>query len=169
MKIKVPFLDLPTQHIAIEEEILIAMRKIIRSSSFCSGPAVAGFEKQFSDFVGSRHCIAVNSGTSALHLALLASGIGDGHEVIAPAMTFVATIAAIQYTGAIPKLVDVEPDSFCLDPEKLEEAITDKTRAIIPVHLYGLPAKMSEILAIAKKNDILVVEDAARSGQRSVG
>jgi dTDP-4-amino-4,6-dideoxygalactose transaminase len=169
MNMKVPFLDLPTQHIAIEDEILIAMRKIIRSSSFCSGPAVTDFEKQFSDFVGSRHCIAVNSGTSALHLALLASGIGDGHEVIAPAMTFVATIAAIQYTGATPKLVDVEPDSFCLDPEKLEEAITDKTRAIIPVHLYGLPAKMSEILAIAKKNDILVVEDAAQAHGAKIG
>lgn len=169
MSIKVPFLDLPAQHIAIEEEIQIAMREIIRSSSFCSGPAVADFEKQFAAFVGSQHCIAVNSGTSALHLALLASGIGDGDEVIAPAMTFVATIAAIQYVGASPKLVDVEPNSFCLSPEKLEEAITDKTRAIIPVHLYGLPAKMSEIQAIAKKKNILVIEDAAQAHGASIG
>jgi dTDP-4-amino-4,6-dideoxygalactose transaminase len=169
MSIKVPFLDLPKQHIAIEEEIHIAMSKVIRSSNFCSGPAVATFEKQFARFVGTRYCIAVNSGTSALHLALLAAGIGEGDEVIAPAMTFMATVAAIQYTGATPKLVDIEADSFCLSPKSIEQAITDKTRAIIPVHLYGLPARMSEILAIAEKNDILVIEDAAQAHGAKIG
>ncbi|MED5418504.1 MAG: DegT/DnrJ/EryC1/StrS family aminotransferase, partial [Verrucomicrobiota bacterium] len=117
----------------------------------------------FSSFAETRETVGVNSGTSALHLALLAAGVGPGDEVIAPAMTFLATVSAIEYAGATPVLVDVEPDTYCLDPSRLRETITEKTRAIIPVHLYGQPADMPAILTVARERGISVIEDAAQA------
>ena len=164
MSPSIPFLDLPAQHLGLAGELEEAFREILTSCSFCSGPAVNAFEKKFASYTSSLECIGVNSGTSALHLALLAAGVKPGDEVIAPAMTFLATVAAIEYAGATPVLLDVEADSYCLDPSRLRSAITEKTRAIIPVHLYGQPADMPTILAIAKRaRYIPVIEDAAQA------
>jgi dTDP-4-amino-4,6-dideoxygalactose transaminase len=133
---------------------------------------VAKFEKDFSKFVGDRECVAVNSGTSALHLALLSLGVGPGDEVIVPSFTFAATANSVALTGAKPVFVDIDPNTYNIDPSSVESAITKKTKAIQVVHLYGLPAEMERILEIAKKHDLLVVEDAAQahlaeiSGQR---
>lgn len=163
MSSSIPFLDLPAQHSGLAGELEEAFREILTSCSFCSGPAVNAFEKNFASYTSNSECIGVNSGTSALHLALLAAGVKPGDEVIAPAMTFLATVAAIEYAGGTPVLVDVEADTYCLDPSRLRAAITEKTRAIIPVHLYGQPANMPAILAIAREQGISVIEDAAQA------
>ncbi len=127
------------------------------------GPYVEMFEKNFAKFCGCEHAVTTSSGTVALHLALLALGIGKGDEVIVPDLTFVATINAVLYTGATPVIVDVEEESWCIDPKEIEKAITGKTKAVIPVHLYGQPCDMSAIMAIAKKHKIFVVEDCAEA------
>ena len=163
MSPSIPFLDLPAQHSGLAGELEEAFREILTSCTFCSGPAVNAFEKNFASYTSNSECIGVNSGTSALHLALLAAGVKPGDEVIAPAMTFLATVAAIEYAGGTPVLVDVEADTYCLDPSRLRAAITEKTRAIIPVHLYGQPANMPAILAIARERGISVIEDAAQA------
>ena len=163
MSPSIPFLDLPAQHLGLAGELEEAFREILTTCSFCSGPAVNAFEQKFASYSSSLECIGVNSGTSALHLALLAAGVKPGDEVIAPAMTFLATVAAIEYAGATPVLLDVEADNYCLDPSRLRSAITEKTRAIIPVHLYGQPADMPTIIAIAKEQNIPVIEDAAQA------
>ena len=159
----IPFVDLKAQYRSIKSEIDAAILKVLENASFALGPAVADFESKFAPYAGCKYSVAVNSGTSALHLALLASGIKRGDEVIIPAMTFVATAMAVDYTGAKPVLVDIDPVSYCIDPNKIEAAITDKTRAIMPVHLYGQCADMDAILAIAKKHNLLVIEDAAQA------
>jgi dTDP-4-amino-4,6-dideoxygalactose transaminase len=159
----IPFVDLRTQYQSIKPEIDEAIGRVLETGAFALGPAVAGFEKQFAPYCGVAHAAGVSTGTSALHLALLALGVGEGDEVIAPAMTFIATISAIDYTGARPVLVDVDPVSYTLDPAKIEAAITPRTKAILPVHLYGQCADMDPILAIAKKHGLAVLEDAAQA------
>jgi dTDP-4-amino-4,6-dideoxygalactose transaminase len=159
----IPFVDLRAQHESIRDEIDAAIRGVLESCQFTLGSEVAKFEEEFAAYCGSRFAIGVNSGTSALHLALLAAGVGPGDEVITVAFTFVATVAAIHYTGAKPVLADIDPVTYTLDPVALEAAITPRTKAIIPVHLYGQCAEMGRILAIAKRHGLLVIEDACQA------
>jgi dTDP-4-amino-4,6-dideoxygalactose transaminase len=159
----IPFLDLKAQYLSIKPEIDAAIQRVLETSQFVLGPEVAEFEIEFAAYSRTQHCIAVNSGTSALHLCLLAAGIGPGDEVITVPYTFVATVASILYAGATPVLVDVEPVTCTMDPAKLEAAITPRTRAIMPVHLYGQCADMTPILAIARKHNLVVIEDAAQA------
>ena len=146
----IPFVDLKAQHAEIRGELDAAIKGVLDSCQFTLGPEVVAFENEFAAYSHSDHGIAVNSGTSALHLALLAAGVGPGDEVITVPFTFVATVSAIQYTGATPVFVDVDPRSFTMDVSKLEAAITERTEAIIPVHLYGQTADMDPIMALAK-------------------
>ena len=159
----IPFMDLKKQYEAIRAEIEPAVLKTLASTQFVLGKEVEAFEKEFAAFSGVTHGVALNSGTSALHLALLAAGIGPGDEVITTPATFVATVAAIVYTGATPVFVDIDPESYTIDPAGIEEKISDRTRVILPVHLYGQTADMDPILAIAKKHGLVVIEDAAQA------
>jgi dTDP-4-amino-4,6-dideoxygalactose transaminase len=159
----IPFVDLKAQYHSIKPEIDAAAIRVFESTQFVLGAEVAAFEKEFAAYCGVENAMGVNSGTSALHLALLAAGIGAGDEVITIPFTFVATVAAICYTGAKPVFVDIDPRSFTMDPTKLEAAITSKTKAIMPVHLYGQCADMDPILAIARKHNLVVIEDAAQA------
>jgi dTDP-4-amino-4,6-dideoxygalactose transaminase len=161
--IKVPYLDLKAQYQSIKQEIDEAVARVLDSCQFVLGPEVAEFEKEFSAYCGTTDCIALNSGTSALHLALLAAGVGPGDEVITVAFTFVASVATILYTGAKPVLVDIEPRTFNMNPAALEAAISPRTKAIVPVHLYGHSADMDPILAVARRHNLIVVEDAAQA------
>lgn len=160
---RVPFLDLQAHHAPIRAELIAAFEAVLDSSAFASGPFVQRFEKDFAAYCGVKHCVAVGNGTDALWLALLALGVGPGDEVITVPMTFMATAEAITYTGARPLFVDIEPDTYTMDPRQLERAITPRTRAIIPVHLYGQMADMEPILAIANRHGIPVVEDACQA------
>jgi len=159
----IPFLDLKTQYLGIKQEIDQAVLSVLDSTQFILGRDVEAFEGAFAKYCGAQHAVAVNSGTSALHLALLAAGVGPGHEVITVPATFVATVASVLYTGATPVLVDVDPDSYTMDPGKIENAITSRTKAILPVHLYGQPADMDSILTITRKHGLVVIEDAAQA------
>jgi dTDP-4-amino-4,6-dideoxygalactose transaminase len=159
----VPFLDLKAQYRQIKPEIDAAVATVIENTQFVLGPEVGCFEERFAAYCNVRHCTALNSGTSALHLALLACGIGPGDEVITVSMTFVATTAAILYCGARPVFVDVDPRTWTMDPNLLEAAITPRTKAILPVHLHGLMAEMNAIMAIARRHGLYVIEDAAQS------
>jgi dTDP-4-amino-4,6-dideoxygalactose transaminase len=159
----VPFVDLKAQYRSIKADIDAAIQNVLDNAAFVLGPAVAGFEGKFAKYTNTKHAVAVNSGTSALHLALLVVGIKPGDEVIIPAMTFIATGSAIDYIGAKPVLVDVDPVSYTLDPNKIEAAITPQTKAIMPVHLYGQSADMDPILVIARKHNLFVIEDAAQA------
>ena len=140
-----------------------AVDRVMRSGFLAQGSEVANFEKEFSKFVEDRECVAVNSGTSALHVALLSLGIGKGDEVIVPSFTFAATANSVALTGATPIFVDINPRTFCIDPFAISKAITAKTKAIQVVHLYGLPADMPKIMKIAKQYKLLVIEDAAQA------
>ena len=159
----IPFLDLKTQYKAIKPEILGALENTLESAQFVLGDEVRAFEEEFAQYCGAKYGIGVNNGTSALHLALVAAGIGPGDEVITVAHTFVATVAAILYTGAKPVLVDIDHDSYTMDPRCLRQAITARTKAVVPVHLYGQPAEMDAILAIAREHNLFVLEDAAQA------
>ena len=139
------------------------MSRVLESGSYVLGQSVEAFEQEFAAYCGTRHAVAVNSGTSALHLALLAAGIGAEDEVVTVPMTFVATVAAILYAGATPRFVDVEPDTLTMDAAALEGAITPRTKAIIPVHLHGRMAEMDRILEIARARGLIVIEDAAQA------
>jgi dTDP-4-amino-4,6-dideoxygalactose transaminase len=161
--IKVPYLDLKAQYASIKTEIDAAIARVLDSCQFVLGSEVAGFEQEFSTYCGTSACIAVNSGTSALHLALIAAGVGPGDEVITVPFTFVASVAAVLYAGARPVLVDIDPRSFTLDPAAIEAAITPRTKAILPVHLYGQPADMDPIMEIARRHGLIVIEDAAQA------
>jgi dTDP-4-amino-4,6-dideoxygalactose transaminase len=154
---------LQAQYRSIKSEIDAAVIGVLESAQFVLGPAVAGFEREFAAYAGATEAIGVNTGTSALHLALLAAGIGEGDEVITTPFTFVATVAAIEYARATPVFVDIEPEYFTIDPARIEAAITPRTRAIMPVHLYGQPADMDPILDIAKRHRLLVIEDACQA------
>lgn len=159
----VPFVDLKQQYLNIKDEILSAVAKVFESTQFVLGKEVAAFEEEFASYCGTRFAIGVNTGTSALHLALLAGGIGAGDEVITVPFTFVATTAAIGYTGAKPIFVDIDPVTYTMNAEQIEAAITPRTKAILPVHLYGQAADMDAILAVARRHGLLVIEDAAQA------
>lgn len=159
----IPFLDLKAQYSQIKPEIDAAVARVVSSGHFVLGPEVTAFEERFADYCSTAHCRAVNSGTSALHLALLAAGVGPGDEVITVSMTFVATTAAILYSGARPVFVDVDPITWTMDPGLIEAAITPRTKAILPVHLHGLMADMDPIMAIARHHGLVVIEDAAQA------
>ncbi len=159
----IPFLDLQSQYATIRDEIHAAIQRVIEECAFASGPAVAAFETAFARYCGVRHCIGVNSGTSALHLALLACGVGPGDEVITVPMTFVATAWAISYVGARPVFVDIEPHTCTIDPTQVERAITSRTRALLPVHLYGQMADLGPLLDICERHGLVLIEDAAQA------
>lgn len=159
----IPFLDLKAQYSSIREEVNAAIQGVLDSCQFTLGNEVEAFEQEFADYSSARFGIGVNTGTSALHLALLAAGVGPGDEVITVPFTFVATVAAIRYTGATPVFVDIDPISYTMDPAGLEAVITPRTKAILPVHLYGQPADMDPILAIARRHGLVVIEDAAQA------
>jgi dTDP-4-amino-4,6-dideoxygalactose transaminase len=159
----IPFVDLKAQYAAIKTEVNAAIQRVLDSCQFTLGPEVAKFEAEFADYSGAKIGVGVNTGTSALHLALLAAGIGPGDEVITVPFTFVATVSAICYSGARPVFVDIDPRTFTMDPAGLEAVITPRTRAIMPVHLYGQTADMDPILAIARKHRLVVIEDAAQA------
>lgn len=161
--IKVPFLDLKAQYQSIKPEIDAAISRVLESSQFVLGEEVAGFEREFAKYCGASDCVAVNSGTSALHLALLAAGVGPGDEVITVPFTFVASVAAVLYAGARPVLVDIDPGSFNMDPATIEAAITPRTKALLPVDLYGQTADMDPIMEIAQRHGLVVIEDAAQA------
>ncbi|HKV82726.1 MAG TPA: DegT/DnrJ/EryC1/StrS family aminotransferase [Candidatus Sulfotelmatobacter sp.] len=161
--IRVPYLDLKTQYQSIRPEIDEAIARILHNCQFVLGSEVAAFEKEFATYCGASECIALNSGTSALHLALLAAGVGPGDEVITVPFTFVASVAAVVYAGARPVLVDIDPRSFTIDPAAIEAVITSRTKAILPVHLYGQPADIDPIMEIARRYKLVVIEDAAQA------
>ena len=159
----IPFVDLKAQYAGIKDEVNIAIQGVLETCQFTLGSEVAKFEEEFAAYCQAQYGIGVNTGTSALHLALLAAGIGAKDEVITVPFTFVATVAAIYYTGATPVFVDIDPRTFTIDVKAIEAAITDKTKAILPVHLYGQPADMDPILDIAKRHGLVVIEDAAQA------
>jgi dTDP-4-amino-4,6-dideoxygalactose transaminase len=159
----IPFADLVAQHAAIRDELEPVIAEVMFGCDFVLGRRVAEFESAFAAYCGADHGIGVNSGTSALHLALLAAGVGAGDEVITTAFTFVATVAAIGYTGARPVLVDIDPETLNLDVNRVEAAITTKTRAVVPVHLYGQPADMDPLLDLAARHGLAMIEDAAQA------
>jgi dTDP-4-amino-4,6-dideoxygalactose transaminase len=159
----IPFVDLKAQYRSIKEEIDSAIARVLENASFILGPEVAAFETEFAGYSGVRAGIGVNSGTSALHLALLAAGVGPGDEVITTPYTFVASVAAIRYTGARPVFVDIDPTSYNIDPAGIEAAIGPHTKAIMPVHLYGQMADMDPILEVAHRHHLVVIEDAAQA------
>ena len=160
---KVPFFDLKAQYRTIRGEISTALERTCESVSFILGEEVAKFEEEFAAFCEAKHCVAVNSGTSALHLALLAVGVKPGDEVITTPNTFIATAEAISYTGAKPVFAAIDPATANIDPQRIEAAITDRTKAIVPVHLYGRPADLDAILTLAERRKIAVVEDACQA------
>lgn len=160
---EVPFVDLVTQYQNIQEEIIPAVENVMSRAQFILGEEVVCFEKKFAHYCEVGHCVGVSSGTEALHLSLKALNIGPGDEVITAANTFVATAFAISYTGATPVFVDVNPSDYHIEPELIEEANSDRTKAIIPVHLYGQPADMDRIMAIARQYDLNIVEDACQA------
>ncbi len=159
----IPFIDLNQQYRSIAPEINAAVLGVLESSQFILGSQVAALETDFSEYAGARFGIGVNSGTSALHLALLAAGIGPGDEVITVSFTFVATVAAVVYTGAKPVLVDIDPRTNTIDVAQVEAAITERTKAILPVHLYGQPADLDPLIEIARRHGLMVIEDAAQA------
>ncbi|HVZ06004.1 DegT/DnrJ/EryC1/StrS family aminotransferase [Hyphomicrobium sp.] len=159
----IPLLDLKTQYLAIKAEIDEAVLGVLGSGEYILGRNVRAFEEEFAAYCGGGECIAVNSGTSALHLAFLAAGIGAGDEVITPPMTFIATTAAIAYAGATPIFVDVDDATGNIDPSLIEQKITSRTKAIVPVHLHGRMADMTPIVEIARRKNLLVIEDAAQA------
>ncbi|MGZ2384909.1 DegT/DnrJ/EryC1/StrS family aminotransferase [Rhizobium brockwellii] len=159
----IPFLDIKAQYQSIKGEIDAAVLGVLASGQYVLGDEVAHFEQEFADYCNVKHAIAVNTGTSALHLALLAAGVGPGDEVITVPFTFVATVSAICYTGARPVFVDVEPVTLTMDPAEVEAKITPRTKAIVPVHLYGQMTDMDAIKAIAERHGIPVIEDACQA------
>ncbi len=159
----IPFVDLKAQYESIRDEVGPAIQGILDSCQFTLGSEVVAFEKEFAAYSQAEHGIGVNSGTSALHVALLAAGVGPGDEVITVPFTFVATVAAVYYTGAKSVFVDIDPRTFTMDVTAIEAAITPRTKAILPVHLYGQPADMDPILEIARRHGLTVIEDAAQA------
>ena len=159
---------IPAAQPIIGDEEREAVDRVLRSGMLAQGPEVKAFEDEFSEIVAGTHCVAVNSGTSALHMAFIAAGIRQGDEVIVPSFSFAATANSVRLTGATPVFVDVEQDFFNLNPAAVEAAITPRTRAIMPVHLYGHPAAMTELTAICQRHNLLLFEDAAQAHMASL-
>ena len=159
----IPCLDLKEQHKQIKSEVFAAFEKVYENTAFSGGSFVEEFEKKFAPYVGAKFAVGVNNGTSALHLAMLALGVGSGDEVIIPANTFIATAWGVTYSGATPVFVDCDANNWEIDPTKIEAAITKNTKAIIGVHLYGMPFNIDAVAAIAKKHNLFLVEDAAQA------
>ncbi|NLH47253.1 MAG: DegT/DnrJ/EryC1/StrS family aminotransferase [Myxococcales bacterium] len=159
----IPFVDLSAQYREIGAELEAAVHRVLASGRYALGPEVEAFENEFAAEHGATEGVAVSSGTAALHLALLAAGVGPGDEVITTPLTFVATIAAILYTGARPVLVDVDPRTYTLNPEAVAAAVTPRTKALLPVHLYGQPADLDPLLAVAERHGLRLIEDAAQA------
>ena len=170
----IPMIDTRAPYAALGEEMDAAVRDVLASGSYIQGPNVRAFEREAAAYLGAAYAVSVASGTDALHLALRAAGIGPGDEVVTTPFTFAATAEAIYHVGAKPVYVDIDPDTFNLDPEGLEAALGPATRAILPVHLFGLPADMERIMGLAERRDLAVIEDCAqafgaRCGDRTVG
>jgi dTDP-4-amino-4,6-dideoxygalactose transaminase len=159
----VPFVDLAAIHRPIMDELNQAMSRVIERNDFILGEEVARFEEAFAAYCGAAHAVGVDSGLSALELILRGQGIGQGDEVIVPTFTFIATAAAVSFAGARPVFVDVNPFTFCIDPAQVEAAITARTRAVIPVHLYGQPAEMDGLKRLADRNGLILIEDACQA------
>ncbi|MFH1347658.1 MAG: DegT/DnrJ/EryC1/StrS family aminotransferase [Candidatus Margulisiibacteriota bacterium] len=159
----VPFFDIKRQNESLKKELDTAIAEVVKSGRFILGETVASLEKEIASYCGVKHAIGVASGTDALHLALRACGVKPGDEVITSPFTFVATAEAISYCGATPVFADIEPKTFNLDPDKIEKAITKKTKAVLPVHLYGQACDMQKILQISQKHGLKVIEDAAQA------
>ena len=159
----IPFLDLKAQYRQIESEVLPMLIEAMENGAFIGGAQVTGFENEFAAFCDSRYCVGVGSGTDAIRFALMASGVGNGSEVITIPNTFIATSEAISQTGARPVFVDIDPQTCNMDPQQIEAKITPATKAIVPVHLYGQPADMESILAIADRHGLAVIEDACQA------
>lgn len=159
----VPYYDLKQQYESLRSEILEALDHSCRSASFSLGDDVASFEREFAAYCEAKHCVAVNSGTSALHLALLAAGVGPGDEVITTPNSFIATAESIAYTGAKTVFADIDPRTSNIDPHCVEKAITPRTKAILPVHLYGRPADMHSLEDLARANNLALIEDACQA------
>lgn len=160
---KVPFLDLSAQHKKIKGDYEVVARDILATNNFVSSSYTKKFEEEFAKYIGTKYCIAVNSGTAALHAALLASGVGQGDEVITSAHSFFASTAAVIHTGGTPILVDIDPMTKNIDPYLIEGAITKRTKAILPVHIYGYTAEMDQIKKLARKYKLAVIEDACQA------
>ncbi|MFN4110999.1 MAG: DegT/DnrJ/EryC1/StrS family aminotransferase, partial [Ignavibacteria bacterium] len=158
----IQMVDLKRQYINIKSEIDSAIQEVIDSTQFILGKKVAEFEKNASEYLGVKHAVGVANGTDALQIAMMALGIGKDDEVITTPFTFVATTETIVMLGAKPVYVDIDPETYNINPEKIKEKITGKTKAILPVHLYGNPAEMDEILSIAKEYNLFVIEDSAQ-------
>jgi dTDP-4-amino-4,6-dideoxygalactose transaminase len=163
MKTQIPLVDLKAQYQSIRPLVDAAIRRVIRRSTFILGPEAAQFEQAFAQYVGAKRAIGVASGTAALQLALLACGIGQGDEVITTPFTFVATAETVSHTRAKPVFVDIDPRTYNLEPNRVEAALTPRTRAIVPVHLYGQPAEMEPLLDIARRHNLWLIEDAAQA------
>jgi len=159
----IPLVDLKAQYRSIRPEIDEAVARIFDNTSFCLGPEVETFEQHFAAFCGTKHAVGVSSGTDALALAMMASELGEGDEVITTPFTFIATAAAVSHVGAMPVFVDIDPRTYNIDPSKIEAAITPRTKAILPVHLYGQPADMAAINAVGKAHNLMVIEDSAQA------
>jgi dTDP-4-amino-4,6-dideoxygalactose transaminase len=160
---KVPFLDLSLQHKALREEALAALASTYDGNRFCLGKDVEEFERNFSSALGYGAALGMNSGTSPLHVACMAAGFGPADEVVVPPFTFIGSAWGITYTGATPVFADIEPGTYNMDPAAFEAAITPRTKAVVVVHLFGLPARMDEIMAIARKHGLFVIEDCAQA------
>lgn len=160
---QIPFVDLKAQYQSLKPELDAAIGQVVSETAFISGRYATAFETAFAEYIGVGHCVAVANGTDALEIAMQAVGVKPGDEVLVPANTFIATAETVTNIGAIPVFVDIDPVSYNIDPEKIEEKITPRTKAIVPVHLYGLPAEMDEIMAIAKKYSLKVIEDTAQA------
>jgi dTDP-4-amino-4,6-dideoxygalactose transaminase len=159
----IPLVDLKAQYAAIKSDVDAAIQRVLTNTSFILGNEVAEFEQAFARHVGAKGAVGVASGTAALHLALLACGVGPGSEVITTAHTFIATAEAISHTGARPIFVDIDPRTYNIDPQRVEDAITPNTKALLPVHLYGQPAEMKALSDIARRHNLWLIEDAAQA------
>lgn len=163
VRVNVPFLDLKGQYEQVREEVLRGLSDVCENTAFALGPKVNAFEEAFARYIGTKHCVAVNSGTSALHLALIGAGVGPGDEVVTVPMTFIATSWAISYQGARPVFVDVDLATRTMNVSQVERAITPKTKALLPVHMYGQPADLDPLLDISRRRGIPLIEDAAQA------
>jgi len=160
---KVPFLDLKLQHAPLRAEVLAALADTYDNTRFCLGKDVEDFEKAFSATFGYTRTLGMNSGTSPLHIASIAGGFGPGDEIITTPFTFASSCWGISYVGAKPVFVDIDPDTWCISPEAIARAVTSKTKGIVVVHIFGQPARMDEIMAVARKHNLFVVEDCAQA------